>query len=155
VEEGILAYLLSFLICPLQVGFVKYTLNIYRGKETDIPDLFDEYKNYKVIILSALLSSIIVTCGYFLFIIPGIIWALSYSLVNYLLADGVTGSPKEILKKSKDMMNGYKMDLFLLNLSFIGWFILGMFTLGILYIWLIPYMAFAEIEFYERIKANY
>ena len=154
VDEGIIAMLLSFLTYPLQVGYIKYMLNLYRGKEVDIPDLFDEYKNYKVIILTSLLMGIILVCGYILFIVPGIIWTLAYSFVYFLIADGVTGTPKEILKNSKDMMNGHKMDYFLLNLSFVGWIILGMFTFGILYIWLIPYMAFAEIEFYERIRAK-
>lgn len=154
VDEEILLFLLTFLTYPLQVGFIKYVLNLYRGKEADIHDIFDEYKNYKVIILTSLLMTVILTCGYILFFVPGIIWTLGYAFVYYLIADGVTGSPKEILKKSKEMMNGYKMDYFLLNLSFIGWIILGIFTFGILYIWLIPYMTFAEIEFYERIRTK-
>ena len=51
-------------------------------------------------------------------------------------------------------MRGHKLELFLLRLSFIGWIILGIFTLGILYIWLAPYMSVAQAEFYERIKGE-
>lgn len=151
-ESVLISFIVTFALYPMQIGLVKYSLNLYRGQNVDIMDLFSEYKNSKTIIITMFLMALIVMCGYMLFIVPGIIWMFSYIIVQYMLAEGIQEKPLEILKKSKEMMKGYKMDYFLLIFSFFGWFILGIFTFGILYIWLIPYVTFAEIEFYEQIK---
>ena len=57
--------------------------------------------------------------------------------------------------RSREMMKGHKFDLFYLYLSFIGWFLLSFLTLGIGFIWLIPYMNTAQAAFYEDVKADY
>ena len=67
------------------------------------------------------------------------------------MIDGNT-NPMDCIRKSKEMMNGYKMDYFMLVLSFFGWLLLGIFTLGILYIWLVPYMNVTFILYYEELK---
>ena len=76
---------------------------------------------------------------------------LAYSFIVYIILDNDING-KEALTKSREMMKGYKWDFFVFNLSFLGWIILGIFTLGILYIWLIPYMSIAEVIYYERLK---
>ena len=53
------------------------------------------------------------------------------------------------------MMNGHKFDLFYLHLTFIGWGILSLLTLGIGFLWLNPYMMTAQAQFYEDVKAEY
>ena len=58
----------------------------------------------------------------------------------------------DVLKKSKEMMSGHKWDFFVLGLSFIGWAILGIFTFGLLYFWLYPYMQVSFANFYNSIK---
>ena len=60
--------------------------------------------------------------------------------------------PVESIKKSWEMMKGYKWNYFVFILSFLGWILLTPFTLGLLFIWLIPYMTVAEIIYYERLK---
>ena len=60
----------------------------------------------------------------------------------------------DTIKKSKELMKGHKWEFFLLNLSFIGWIILGVFTLGILYLWLIPYMSVTMCNFYNELVAK-
>ena len=62
---------------------------------------------------------------------------------------------RKIFSKSFDMMNGYVVDYFILMLSFIGWFILGLFTFGLLYIWLVPYMGVVFAKCYMKIKKDY
>lgn len=90
-----------------------------------------------------------------LLIIPGIIKAISYSLVSYILARGTNASASEVLDLSAKMMEGHKMDFFLLNLSFIGWHILGILTLGILELWIYPYQQTANAKFLNDIMENY
>src|SRR5690625_1309220 len=94
-----------------------------------------------------------------LFIIPGIVKAIAYSQAEFIYKDTVdrTGeqpSPRECLKESQRLMKGHKMDLFVLDLSFIGWHILALFTFGILYIWLLPYLTFSQVVFYENIAGE-
>ena len=87
-----------------------------------------------------------------LFIIPGIIASISYSLVHFIKLDNPELNEFEVIRRSKEMMKGHKMDYLILWLSFIGWFILGIFTFGILYFWLIPYMNVTMANFYNKLK---
>jgi len=87
-----------------------------------------------------------------LFVIPGIIKSYSYALAYYILADNPEMTAREALNKSKEMMNGHKMDLFVLHLSFIGWAFLCTFTFGIAAIYVIPYMSATVANFYNSLK---
>ena len=91
---------------------------------------------------------------FLLLIVPGIVAALSYSMTFYILADEPDINAKEALEKSKIMMDGHKMDLFLLGLSFIGWALLCILTLGIGLLWLIPYMNVSAAKFYQDRKGE-
>ena len=103
------------------------------------------------IIIATILVGIIVFVCTLLFVIPGIIMALAYSFVIYLIVDSdIFGV--DALKKSREMMKGYKMDYFVFLLSFIGWFILGICTCGILYIWVMPYYYIANTIYYVKLK---
>ena len=90
-----------------------------------------------------------------LLLIPGMIKACAYSQTMYILAEDRHISPMAALKKSQRMMKGHKMEYFLLSLSFVGWAILGVFTLGILWIWLVPYINTAAANFYRSVKSQY
>ncbi len=90
-----------------------------------------------------------------LFIIPGIIAQIGYSQVWFILTEDDEISPNDALKKSKEMMYGYKMQYFLLGLSFIGWIILAILTCGIGLLWVLPYIQTSNAKFYEDLKANY
>ena len=75
-----------------------------------------------------------------------------FSQIFYLLADNPQIGAVEVLKKSAEMMKGYKWKLFCLHLSFIGWYLLGIVTLGIAFIWVGPYIKTANTIFYENLK---
>ncbi len=87
-----------------------------------------------------------------LFVIPGIIKQYSYSMAFYVLADNPELTAREALAKSKEIMQGHKLDLFVLHLSFIGWFFLVGLTFGIAAIYVIPYMSTTVANFYNSIK---
>lgn len=91
-----------------------------------------------------------------LLIIPGIVKAYAYSQAELIYKDTVdqTGkqpTPKECMDESERLMKGHKMEFFALDISFIGWFILGAFTFGILYLWLMPYYTMSQVVFYENL----
>ncbi|MFC5401177.1 DUF975 family protein [Cohnella soli] len=85
-------------------------------------------------------------------IIPGIIAVYRYSMAYYILADNPDITPLEAIRRSKQMMAGHKWRLFLLQLSFIGWFLLCILTLGIASLWVSSYIAVATAHFYEDLK---
>jgi len=87
-----------------------------------------------------------------LFFIPGIVKSLSYSMSMYILAENKGKPALECINESKQMTNGYKVDLFVLGLSFIGWILLGCITFGLAFIWVVPYMQATYTNFYLNLK---
>lgn len=149
--EAILNLIVSFLMAPLSIGVYIYMLKFVRNKRYSIQDIFSQFKNFISIILITFLVGFFVTLWSVLLLIPGIIAALGYSMVSYLIADGsldVWGT----LKESQEMMKGYKWDYFIFNLSFLGWIILGMLTFGIAFIYVIPYINIANTLYYEELN---
>ena len=138
----------------LEMGTVSFFLKISRNQEVTFKELFSKVNLWLPYLIIALTTSIFTLLWSILFIIPGIITAISYSLVYYILLDNPGMKTTEIISKSKEMMKGHKMDYVILNLSFLGWAILGAFTLGILYFWLIPYIAVTNANFYNKIKES-
>ena len=144
---------LSILLVPLLIpGLCVFTLKLIRGAKPEITDLVSTYKNYLNALVAYVLYGVILVVGYFLFIIPGIIFTYMLSQIFYLLADNPQIGAVEVLKKSAEMMKGYKWKLFCLHLSFIGWYLLGIVTLGIAFIWVGPYIKTANTIFYENLK---
>ena len=90
-----------------------------------------------------------------LLIIPSIIKAFAYSMTPYILKDYPELSANQAINLSVRMMKGHKFDLFYLYLSFIGWGILSVFTLGLGYLWLMPYMYASMAAFYQDVKNDY
>lgn len=90
-----------------------------------------------------------------LLIVPGIIKFYAYAMTPYILIDNPELSANQAINLSCKMMKGHKFDLFFLQLSFIGWGILSVFTGGIGLLWLMPYMMGAQAAFYQDIKQNF
>lgn len=145
---GILAYF-------MEVGLIRYMTNFVKGKETSFELLFSKFKDWKQIIITYLHQFAVIFLWTLLFIVPGIIKGYAYALVAYIIAEDSTISSKEALKLSKEMMKGHKGELFVLGLSFIGWHLLAILTLGILEIWIMPYQHTATTKFLLNIKENY
>ena len=89
-----------------------------------------------------------------LLVIPGIIKSYSYAMTSFILKDEPEMKNNAAIEKSMAMMEGNKMKLFMLDLSFIGWAILCIFTLGIGLLFLQPYVAISRAAFYEDLKAQ-
>jgi len=158
-SEGLVASVLdlgvSIAIIPLSFGATFYMLKLIRGKSVDVAtDLFSKYSIFGLVLLTALYISVMTTLWTLLFIIPGIIYAYKVIMVPFLLVDdgGEKKTISELVETSKNMMDGYKMDYFIFQLSFIGWVLLGIFTLGIAFIWVVPYVEVANVMYYEELK---
>ena len=142
----------GFISIPLTAGISYYVLNIVRDKSFGISDLFKFYKERMwTIILLSILISIFTALWSLLFLIPGIIAGLSYSMSTFIFVDGEDTNALDIIKKSKDMMYGYKWDYFVFQLSFFGWALLCLFIFPIFYV--LPYYYVAETMYYEELKA--
>lgn len=90
-----------------------------------------------------------------LLIVPGIIKSYAYAMAAYIAEDEPETAPMETLRKSEQLMKGHKLDLFILDLTFIGWYMLGALCLGIGIIFVLPYHYMARAEFYqELVTAN-
>jgi len=75
-------------------------------------------------------------------------------LTYYILRDEPSIGVLEAITRSRQMMDGHKMEAFLLILSFIGWFFLGLITIGIGFLWIIPYVSVTLAKFYDRIRGE-
>lgn len=139
---------------PMVLGLSTFFLNISRNSEARVEQIFDGFKNFGTALVAYLLMILFVILWMLLLIIPGIIAALSYSMTFYILADDKSISAMDALNKSKAMMDGYKWKYFCLNLRFIGWAILCIFTLGIGFLWLAPYVIVSNAKFYDDIKGD-
>lgn len=151
IGTSIASLLSSLVVAPLSFGFVYYSMRYARKESVELNDIFRYKKAWLATFLLTFLISLFTTLWTFLLIIPGIVAALSYSMAQFIYCDQEL-EPMACIKASKEMMNGYKWDYFVFGLSFIGWIVLGVFTLGLLYIWLIPYMMTAEVIYYDELK---
>ena len=155
ISGGVLAFITELLALPLYIGFISYILSLTREEEVSLTDIFQNYKKIGLIVVTLIISYVLIIFGYILLIIPGIMIAFSLVMIGYLLADSKETSISEarnIISESIEMMNGYKLDYFIFELSFIGWYFLGAITFGIAYIYVIPYFTFANTLYYQRLK---
>ena len=137
---------------PMMLGAALFSLSIVREEETRVEVLFQGFKNFSTALVTYLLMILYIFLWTLLLIIPGIIAALSYSMTFYILVDEPGIKPSEALELSKSMMDGYKMKLFTLYLWFFLLALLCILTLGIGFLWLIPYAEITMATFYEDIK---
>ncbi len=138
---------------PITLGYIRFNLNMVNGNSPQFDDLFSEFHRFKEAFLLQLLRVLIVTVGTILFVIPGIIASFALALAPYILYENPGMPVKDALITSYEMMQGNKWRLFCLSFSFVPLALLcGLFTLGIGFLWLIPYMEASYAVFYEELK---
>lgn len=142
----------TIVILPLMWGFFVVWLGLARGEKVDYGTMFDGFKDYMRIFLTTLLTTIYAVLWTLLLIVPGVIKSYSYSMTSYILKDNPDLKYDGAINESMRMMQGHKMEMFLLDLSFIGWYILCILTFGIGFLFLIPYWYTARAHFYEDLK---
>lgn len=139
----------------LSVGFAAFFLDALRSEKASFDSFFKGFTEYLgTKLVSMLLVGIYTFFWTILFYIPGIVKTYSYAMTPYILLDKPELSANEAITDSRMMMRGHKMELFLLDLSFIGWILLSILTCGILFIYVVPYMQAARAEFYRTLKGE-
>lgn len=143
--------LVTLALLPLEYGLTVFILKFTRHEEVDYDEVFKYYSKFVPIFLLGLLTSIFIGLWSLLLIVPGIIASLSYSQSIYIMIDGEE-EPKKCIDKSKQMMYGYKWDYFNFMISFIGWYLLCIVTLGIALVYVAPYVSVSQALYYEELK---
>ena len=150
-----LLYLIAYLggASIVAIGMLYACWDLFtKGTLPEAGALFAPFKQYARTVGAVLLVFVYTLLWTLLLVIPGIIKAYSYSMTFYILRENPEMTAGDAITASQKMMDGHKMDLFLLSLSFIGWAILASITFGIGYLWLIPYIYTAYAAFYETLK---
>ena len=149
-----------FIGYSLEVGGRKYFIQSAQYKDNQKSFRFGfDGQNYMGIVKTMLLKNILIFLWSLLLIIPGIIKAYAYSMVPYILADNPNIGVKKAIALSNEMTRGHKFDMFILDLSFIGWYLLGTLALGIGILFVLPYDNATKAELYlvlrnDAIKNN-
>ena len=137
----------------MTVGGHGWMLRRWRGENVSVGDAFAAFRIYKPTVVTMLLRSVLVWLWSLLFIIPGIVMGYAYSMAPYIIYENPNLTAGQAIKMSKKMTDGYKADLFVLNLSFIGWKLLVGLTGGLVGIfWANPYMGLTHAGAYEDLK---
>jgi len=154
VISNVLAIIMLLAAGPFALGFAGFFLRRIRGEQIAVENIFDGFKRFFPGFLAWLFTTLFTILWSLLLVIPGIVKAFGYSMTFYIMYDNPNMEPLEALKKSQIMMKGYKMKLFWLEFSFIGWMFLAYLTFGIGFLWLNPYMYLSIANFYENLKRN-
>ena len=144
----------AIITMPFAWAWAVYFLRLIRNEDLDYGHLLDGYKQFGRILLAEILITIAVFIGFLLLIVPGIIIALMLSQTDFILKDDREISAIDAMARSIKLMDGHKVELFWLTLSFIGWAILSLLTLGIGFLLLAPYYESAAAHFDEDLKAE-
>ena len=136
---------------PIAFGLSYYFLSFTREKNPVLEDLFKGFSIFVKTFISYLLIMIFTLLWTLLLIVPGIIAAISYSMTFFILVDNNEMSGQDAIRKSKELMMGNKYRYFCLGCRFIGWFCLGILSLGIGFLWIVPYFMSSNAGFYESL----
>ena len=148
---------ISLLALPVMVGYVNAFSNLYYCSDRALLNNMSSitFKGYFRSLAAMFLMSLVVGLLTLLLIIPGVIASMAFYLTPYILKDNPELSILDALRLSRKMMHGHKMQLFCLQLSFIGWGLLNLLTLGIGTLWLLPYMTTTMAAFYQDLRLQY
>lgn len=146
-----------FVVMPMDIAYYTAFQKMHsEGNYDMVQTMFSSFKEkYPRYLGGMFLTGLYILLWTLLLIIPGIIKAFAYAMTPFILNDYPELSPNQAIDLSCRMMKGHKFDLFWLGLSFIGWYILGFLTLGVAYLWLVPYMYTSVAAFYQDLKKEY
>jgi len=140
------------LVPPLQFGLVIFFIRFFRHGETELENLFKGFDMFGKALAVYWLSQLYIFLWSLLFIVPGIVASYRYSQAMLILYDNPEITASEAIRRSKAMMYGNKMTLFIQDLSFLGWIILSIFPgFYIGFLWSMPYYYITRVAFYDNL----
>lgn len=147
--------IVSFLFVPaFNLGIYSLYLGLIKGEKPTINKFLNKITSFGKALWLQILIDVFTFLWTMLLIIPGIVKYLSYSMAFYILAENPQMTAREALNESKRLMDGHKMDYFILMLSFIWWYFLAGVTFGIAYIYVCPYVYATNANFYREITSD-
>lgn len=146
----VLVVALEIMNYMVSVGFVIFSLHVSRDETAEIGNLFDGFGLFFRVLWLAILQGLFVFLWSLLLVVPGIIAAYRYRQALYLLLDHPEKSAWQCLRESAAIMRGHKWELFVLDLSFLGWMLLSAMFAPVS-IWLDPYRAITNANYYNRL----
>ena len=156
---GSITTILSILVLPLQYAYYISLLERTRGNEEELTHytlqyaINNAYANTRFLVAGLFIMLISMVAAIFTLGIGAIIVKYMYCMVPYLLHDYPELTSREAMKISREMMSGQKWNIFILDLTFIGWILLSILTAGLGVIFVEPYISTARAVFYEDLKA--
>ena len=145
----LLSMALEILLVIWVAGFPLYALRLYRNEKADMGALFDGFGLFFKLYFLDFIKRLLLSLGYMLFLVPGIILSFCFRQSRYLLFDHPEWTVGRCLLESTRLMRGHKWQLFLLDLSFIGWGLLSLIPPVLLYT--LPLINTAEAGFYDKL----
>ena len=150
--KGKIGVLIAVTLVIGAMSTIRIYLMVVRGGTPEVKNCFDGFDDFFSAFKVTFLVGIYTFLWSLLFIIPGIVKGYSYSMALYVLADNKGKSARECIEESKAMMEGHKMELFVLDLSFIGWYLLCSLTCGLAFLYVAPLLNATHANVYETIK---
>ena len=147
---------LFVLLSPIFVGYARFNYNLSKSEEGNISDLFPfaDGRGYGRGLIGMFIYSIFLISWTVLLIGPGFYKAFSYAMTFFISQDSEFShlNGVQVITRSREIMNGHKLEYFDLLVSFIGWYLLVVVTLGLAAFYVIPYVQLAKAEFYLELK---
>ena len=138
----------------IELGFATYLLKQHNKANFELHDLFSQFDHFGQGFAQRFLRGLYVTLWSLLFVIPGIVKGYAYAMTPFIMAENPEMSANNAITASRELMDGHKGDLFILDLSFIGWGILAAVTCNIGHLALNPYKNAAYAAFYKDLTAH-
>ena len=151
---SILAIVVFVIGGVISLGYSLFVLNVVDGKEARFNHVFSQFHRFGDGFCLRLLSGLFIALWSMLFVIPGIIAMYSYAMAPFIMLENPNCGARQALAESKEMMRGNRWRLFCLEISFLGWSILNLFTLGIGSLWLNPYVEVSRAAFYREVSGT-
>ena len=149
----VVGWFATIIIMPaFNISLCMIFLNLAKREDVSVGDVFKGFNITGKAVWLSIITWVYTFLWSLLFIIPGIIKTFSYSMAPFILADNSNLTASEALSESIRIMDGHKFDLFVLQLSFFWWYLLGAITFGIAYIYVVPYFEATMTNFYNDIK---
>ena len=161
---AVLAMILLLLYPVVETGVNFYFLKISRGAGGDYADLLGGFLFFGKVIAIFLLSTLFTLLWSLLFYFPGLVAGYRYRQAYYILLDAPEKSALQCINESRVLMRGNKLNLFLIDLSFIGWILLHLLivfllpspvSVPVVYIWLTPYMGLTRALYYRQLVSKF
>lgn len=150
--SALFVILLRLVSAVLTTGYQWYSLRVSRSLKAAFSNLFDPMNILFKVVGLTIAIAVLTFLWSLLLIIPGIVAGYSYRQAYYILYDNPEYGILQCIRESKRMMRGYKLDLFVLDLSFLGWYLICAMTLGILFIWKMPYFEVTYAAYYNALR---